>query len=101
MDKAKTNTESITSSTAPAAGDITQRKNLFNGVVYILFREAVDEMGELSEAQRQEESSDIAHFVEMAGARINSPYHFMYALSRQIIVSSLPLALPSSIMYLP
>ena len=92
MDKAKTNTESITSSTAPVAGDITQRKNLFNGVVYILFREAVDEMGELSEAQRQEEFSDIAHFMKMAGARINRPYHFMYMGFRMGLSKGLELA---------
>lgn len=55
-----------------------EEKDAYNGIIYCLFKEYVDEMDKQTEAERAEELETVAHFAEIEGAKANSPYAMLF-----------------------
>ena len=84
MDTEKTNTqteaESLNSSTQTPAETLTdEERDFYNGLIYSLFNESVDEMGKQTEAEKAEYNEMLDHFAELEGVQKKDPYVMMYA----------------------
>lgn len=84
MDTEKTNTqteaESLNSSTqTPATAVTDEGKDFIDGIIYSLYEEAIDELGEQTEAERADYNAVLDRFAELEGVQKKSPYVMMYA----------------------
>lgn len=86
MDTEKTNTPP----TAEAVTD--EEKDFYNGLIYELYNEYVEELGKQTEAECAEEREVLAHFAELEGVQEKNPYTMLFAGFRAGVAKGLELA---------
>ena len=67
-------------------------KDFYNCIIYGLFEEYVKGLSKQTEAEKEEELSVLAHFAEIQGVKVNSPYYMLYMGFRAGVDKGLELA---------
>lgn len=73
MDTDKTNAQTT------ATAETDAGKDIINGIVYSLYKEAIDELDKQTEADKADFNVVLDRFAEIEGSQKKSPYVMMYA----------------------
>lgn len=93
MDTEKTtNTTAESLNSTPPTELTEEENNFYNGLIYSLYEEYVEKLDKQTEAENAEERKALAHFAELEGVQVKSPYVMIYAGFRAGVAKGLDLA---------